>query len=391
MAPGSGTHSYALNSWVQSLAIQRLHPILRDAINHFKLPRDGNIRVADFGCSSGANTLTFANIISIGFFANGASEIQYFFNDLSTNDFNTLFQQMPPLNVRFGGNDNSFDVNSLPLKSGFGRSTKKAERKIDTRIYYAAAVPGSFYERLFPSSSLHLVLSTNSLHWIPHLPEVVQNKASIAYNKGQTFINAQNPKALEACGEVFQENFQKFLVHRAIELALGGLLVLLFRGRWTNLPTLEIVDEPPHRCMDFGMEAWEASWDDLIFEGLINAELRDSFNIPIYHASMEDVRMAIDKTNVFVIQKLELLKQAISTEMSKEVQNSLFENPNLYGDLMSNAMRATFGELVEVHIGLELANIFFQRLKENFVIRVPKTNDAFNKVSGEFLIVLVSK
>ncbi len=61
--------------------------------------------------------------------------------------------------------------------------------------------------------------------------------------------------------------------------------------------------------------------------------------------------------------KLELVKQVISTEMSKEVQNSLFENPNLYGDLMSNAMRATFGELVEGHIGLELANIFFQRLK----------------------------
>ncbi len=124
---------------------------------------------------------------------------------------------------------------------------------------------------------------------------------------------------------------------------------------------------------------------------MINAELRDSFNIPIYHASMEDVCMAIDKTNVFVIQKLELLKQAISTEMSKEVQNSLFENPDLYGDLMSNAMRATFGELVEGHIGLELANFFFQRLKENFVIRVPKTNDTFNEVSGEFLIVLVRK
>jgi len=99
------------------------------------------------------------------------------------------------------------------------------------------------------------------------LPKVVQNKASIAYNKGQTFINAQNPKALEACGEVFQEKFQKFLVHRATELAPGGLLVLLFRGRWTNLPTMEIVDEPPHHpCMDFGMEAWEASWEDLIFE-----------------------------------------------------------------------------------------------------------------------------
>ncbi len=69
--------------------------------------------------------------------------------------------------------------------------------------------------------------------------------------------------------------------------------------------------------------------------------------------------MAIEKTNVFVIQKLELLKQVLSTQMSKEVQKSLFENPDLYGGLMSNAMRATFGELVEGHIGLEIANIYF--------------------------------
>ncbi len=54
--------------------------------------------------------------------------------------------------------------------------------------------------------------------------------------------------------------------------------------------------------------------------------------------------MAIEKTNVFVIQKLELLKQVLSTQMSKEVQKSLFENPDLYGGLMSNAMRATFGD-----------------------------------------------
>jgi hypothetical protein len=35
------------------------------------------------------------------------------------------------------------------------------------------------------------------------LPKVVQNKASITYNRRQTFINAQNPKVLEACGEGF--------------------------------------------------------------------------------------------------------------------------------------------------------------------------------------------
>jgi hypothetical protein len=41
-------------------------------------------------------------------------------------------------------------------------------------------------------------------------PKVIQDKTSVAYNKGQTFINGQNPKAFEACGEAFQENLQIF-------------------------------------------------------------------------------------------------------------------------------------------------------------------------------------
>jgi hypothetical protein len=41
-------------------------------------------------------------------------------------------------------------------------------------------------------------------------PKIIQNKTLVAYNKGQTSINGQNPKAFEACGEVFQENLQKF-------------------------------------------------------------------------------------------------------------------------------------------------------------------------------------
>jgi len=87
---GTGEFSYTLNSRMQALAFQRLHPMLQDVVNHFKLPQDGIIRVVDLGCSIGANTLNVANVISSSLFTNGASEIQYFFNDLPTNDFNTL-------------------------------------------------------------------------------------------------------------------------------------------------------------------------------------------------------------------------------------------------------------------------------------------------------------
>ncbi len=167
MQPGSGRYSYVLNSWMQALAIQRLLPTLQYVINCFKLLQDGIIYVANLGCSCGANTLNVTNIISTGFRTNGASEIKYFFNDLPTNDFNVLFQQLPHLDPTLGGNQN-IDACSPPLKSNqpnifesniqlqqpildFGKGTKEMEVETSKRLYYVASVLGSFWERLFLS------------------------------------------------------------------------------------------------------------------------------------------------------------------------------------------------------------------------------------------------
>jgi len=186
MQSGTGEFSYTLNSRMQALALQRLHPMLQDVVDHFKLPQDGIIRVADLGCSIGANTLNVANVISSSLFTNGASEIQYFFNDLPTNDFNTLFQQLPSLDQVLGGNQNIDAGFFDPLKlnqsniyeSNFqlqqpnldlGKNTKEMEGETSKRLYYAAAVPGSFWERLFPSSNLHIIFSSNALHWITNV------------------------------------------------------------------------------------------------------------------------------------------------------------------------------------------------------------------------------
>jgi hypothetical protein len=116
MQSGIGESSYTLNSRIQALSFQRVQPMLQDVVNHFKLPQDGIVRVADLGCSIGANTLNVANVISSSLFTNGASEIQYFFNDLPTNDFNTLFQQLPSLDQVLGGNQNIDACFFDPLK-----------------------------------------------------------------------------------------------------------------------------------------------------------------------------------------------------------------------------------------------------------------------------------
>ncbi len=103
-------------------------------------------------------------------------------------------------------------------------------------------------------------------------PKVIQDKTSDAYNKGQSFINEKNPKAFEACGGAFQTNLQKFFVHQATELASGGILILIFVGRWTNLPTTKINDGSPHPFEDNFMDIAKASWEDLI------SEVGDFFN-----------------------------------------------------------------------------------------------------------------
>jgi len=165
-----------------SFGYPTLLPTLQYVVNCFKFPQDG-ICVADLGCSCGASTLNVANIISISFRTNGASEIQHFFNDLPTNDFNVLFPQLPPLDQMLGGNQN-INACSYPSNSNqpnifesnvqlqqpildFRKGTKEMEVETRKRLYYVAGVPSSFWEKcLFPSSSFHLIISCHALHWI---------------------------------------------------------------------------------------------------------------------------------------------------------------------------------------------------------------------------------
>ncbi len=70
-------------------------------------------------------------------------------------------------------------------------------------------------------------------------------------------------------------------------------------------------------------------------------------------------------------------------------RQSFLENRELYGNMISNTLRSAFGELLESHIGVELANTYFQRLKQKIAIHVVK--DSFRKLPSEILLVLKCK
>jgi hypothetical protein len=55
-------------------------------------------------------------------------------------------------------------------------------------------------------------------------------------------------------------------------LVSGGILILLFAGRWTNLLTTKLNEGSPHPSVDNFMDIVEASWEALI------SEVGDFFN-----------------------------------------------------------------------------------------------------------------
>lgn len=120
-------------------------PLLSEALDGVRLSTAaGAFVLADLGCSSGSNTINMVEVMikhmSERYKAAGYEpppEFSAFFCDLPSNDFNTLFQLLPPPYADCGG-----------------------------RCYFAAGVPGSFHRRLFPAKYVDFFYSAFSLHWL---------------------------------------------------------------------------------------------------------------------------------------------------------------------------------------------------------------------------------
>ncbi|KAI4974517.1 hypothetical protein ZWY2020_047797 [Hordeum vulgare] len=152
MATGDGENSYAANS--RTPAIRENMPLLRKAVEqvYTSLSPASMMVIADLGCSSGPNALLIAaEVIGMISDCNQKTnekrdmELQFFLNDLPSNDFNLVFQSLDELH-NVTRKDEANDAAAAP--------------------YFIARMPGSFYTKLFPKQSVHLFHSSYSLHWL---------------------------------------------------------------------------------------------------------------------------------------------------------------------------------------------------------------------------------
>ncbi|KAK1306731.1 Indole-3-acetate O-methyltransferase 1 [Acorus calamus] len=338
MKGGKGETSYVKNSQAQARHARSMLHLLEEALDLMHLPLvDSPFAVADLGCSCGGNTLFIVDVIvkhvtkryeTLGIVS---PEFQAFFSDLPSNDFNVLFQLLPPL----------VDKRSLEgCLSADGR-----------RSYYAAGVPGSFYRRLFAGRSIDFFHSAFSLHWLSQVPDSVTDRRSPAYNNGGIFIHGASRHTAEAYKKQFQADLANFLWCRSLEMKRGGSMFLVCLGRTSTDPT-----DQGGAGLLFGSH-FEEAWNDLVQEGLIDEEKRDSFNIPVYAPSLGEFEEVVEADGSFTINKLEVVSGGSPLVVTRP------DDPAEVGRALANSCWAVCGVLVEAHIGDQMGHEVFARLE----------------------------
>ncbi|XP_058079558.1 gibberellic acid methyltransferase 2 [Magnolia sinica] len=337
MQGGDDDGSYAKNSEAPASAITLSKPLLIQAIHSMKLfEGEASLRIADLGCATGYNTLATIELLVESLRrrydkeCGCVPEFEAFFSDLPSNDFNSLFRSLPTLH-----------------------DSKKQH-------YYAAGVPGSFYYRLFPKGKLHMAVSLSALHWLSQIPEVVLDKRSPAWNKGRAWIDGAKKEVVEAYAKQSEEDLMAFLRCRREEIVVGGVLFILMAGRQGSQPPENQLGDPDSRAKHPFTSSMDQAWEDLLNEGLIDEELRDTFNIPAYMRSTDEVKVAFDLCTGFEIQTLEYQR---ILEHSKEKQEEWIKDPVSYGRAKANLVRATLKPIVEAYLGPKLSDELFKRFE----------------------------
>ncbi|KAA8539627.1 hypothetical protein F0562_026319 [Nyssa sinensis] len=323
---GEGEISYAQSTFTQSV-ISETKPVLENTVQSLfsgDLRLKEVINVADLGCAVGPNTLSVISTVKETVekkcreLNSPMPELQAYLNDLPGNDFNSLFK----------------DLSRFCDKSG-GVSC------------FVMGVPGSFHGRLFPRKCLHLVHSSYSVHWLSQAPKGLTSKEGLPLNKGKMYISKTSPPAVrEAYLAQFQEDFTLFLKCRSEEMVPHGRMVLTLHGRPSSDSTTK------ESCY-----AWELLGEataQLVSQGLIAEEKLDSFNVPYYISSPEEVQDIVKREGSFAIERLE----TFSLEIGDKEESNKWSR----GEKVAKRVRAFTESVISYQFGEEILD----KLYDNF-------------------------
>ncbi|KAL4387872.1 hypothetical protein GQ457_09G025360 [Hibiscus cannabinus] len=311
--------SYANNSLFQKTVISKVTPIIEESVTDmFREMSPSCVKMADLGCSSGPNTFhTISQVIHTihGICKRQQSELPEFevlLNDLPQNDFNSVFKSVPDF-------------------------IERLEKEKGDMGCYVGGVAGSFYDRLFPTRSLHFVNSSYALHWLTKLPVGIEN------NKGNVYMaRSSPPNVFKAYADQFQRDLTKFLSLRSKEIIPQGRMVLAFMARKNADPSNEYY-------------GWE-----LVAKSLVAN--------PLYTPCKEEMAEIVEREGSFEINNLQVFEvdtDPLNADEKLCKKDLGFHIYTQMGKNIANTIRAVIEPMICSHFGEAVSDRLFTRLAAN--------------------------
>ncbi|KAF3912415.1 hypothetical protein ABW20_dc0100139 [Dactylellina cionopaga] len=176
----SGNNAYNENSGQQYLAMEASLPLFAD------LELGSNVTIADYGCSQGAASVAVMKRLVARLAPH--SIVTLSFNDLPSNDFNSLIQLLPDI----------------------------APSDPTITIYHSIS-PQSFYEPVFANSTVDIAFALSSAHWMRQIPAPKPTNET-----AEEFLSKRRARNAPAA----HRDLLEFLNLRGREIKPGGKLIL---------------------------------------------------------------------------------------------------------------------------------------------------------------------
>ncbi|XP_058216917.1 loganic acid O-methyltransferase-like [Rhododendron vialii] len=151
---------------------------------------------------------------------------------------------------------------------------------------------------VLPEAYLHIVHSSYALQWLSKVPPEIMDKGSPAWNKGKIYCAGNEKEVTKVYFAQFKADMDAFLKARAQELVEGGLLVVQIPG----VPNSNVL--PSQIGGGLNCELLGDSLADMVKMGVITEEKVDSFNLPRYSPSIEEVKIVVEMNECFTIEKI---------------------------------------------------------------------------------------
>lgn len=242
-APMLGQGYYNRHSDLQRGIASLGLPWLAQAAAQAALPEAGLVLLADFGCATGANSLTPLDVALHELRARTDRPVAVLHQDRPENDFGTLHR----------------------LLASDERSYLRRHRDA-----YAWTAAGSFYDALLPRRALSLGWTSSTVHWLSVVPAPLPDHLWSP--------SSQSP-ARRLWAAQAAHDWRAFLDARAAELLPGGQLVLCIPAS----------DADGRAGAEELLERARRGLQDMVAEGLVTPAEAEALAIPTWYRTLAEI------------------------------------------------------------------------------------------------------